>query len=110
MEDMIVKEGDQIEGIFCHWDNGATGIIGALKAAGMEGKFLVAVDGCRAGFEQVRSGAQSVTIMQNFEVFTQKKSSTYKGYARRKDYRTRKLHPLDIVSLENIDDFTPPEW
>ena len=31
-EDMITKYGDKIQFIFCHWDNGATGVINALKA------------------------------------------------------------------------------
>ena len=38
-EDMIVKYGDEIDGVFCHWDNGATGVIEAFKAAGLEGKY-----------------------------------------------------------------------
>ena len=31
-EDMITKYGDKIKFIFTHWDNGATGVINALKA------------------------------------------------------------------------------
>jgi ribose transport system substrate-binding protein len=53
MDDFIVKYGDQIQGVFCHWDNGATGVIGALKNANMTDVFVVGVDGCRAGFDQV---------------------------------------------------------
>ena len=49
MEDLITKHGSKIEGVFCHWDNGATGVIEAAEAAGMSGLFIVAVDGCRAG-------------------------------------------------------------
>ena len=29
---MITKYGDKIKFIFTHWDNGATGVINALKA------------------------------------------------------------------------------
>ncbi len=111
MEDMIVKNGDRIDGVFCHWDNGATGILGALKAAGMEGKYIVAVDGNRAGFDQVRSGEQSVTIMQNFETFAIKSLEMTRTILDGGKIDTPvNFVPLDIVSLENIDQFTPPEW
>jgi len=30
-EDMITKYGNKIQAIFCHWDNGATGVINASK-------------------------------------------------------------------------------
>lgn len=110
MEDMIVKNGDQIDGIFCHWDNGATGILGALKAAGMEDKFIVAVDGNRAGFDQVRSGEQSVTIMQNFETHVKKTLEMTKTILEGGSVEAVNFIPLDIVSMDNIDEFTPPEW
>jgi ribose transport system substrate-binding protein len=29
-EDFITKYGDEIDGVFCHWDNGATGVIEEL--------------------------------------------------------------------------------
>ncbi len=110
MEDMIVKHGSRIDGVFCHWDNGATGVLGALKAAGMTGKFIVAVDGNRAGFDQVRSGAQSVTIMQNFETFVKKSLELTKTKLSGGQIQAVNFIPLDIVSLKNIDTFTAPEW
>lgn len=55
-EDMIVKHGDEIQGIFCHWDGGATGCIEALKNANIEGTYIVAIDGSRSGFDQVKAG------------------------------------------------------
>jgi ribose transport system substrate-binding protein len=111
MEDMIVKHGDKIDGIFCHWDGGATGILNAIEAAGMKGKFIVGVDGNKAGFDQVRSGKQSVTIMQNFEKFAQiTLATTRKILEGGKPEKVVNFVELDIVSLENIDNFTPPEW
>lgn len=111
MEDMITKHGEEIDGIFCHWDNGATGIIGALKAAGMEDKFIVGVDGNRAGFDQVRSGEQSVTIMQNFETFAKKSLEMARTILDGGSIQQAvNFVPLDIVDLGNIDSFTAPEW
>lgn len=110
MEDMITKNGTKIEGVFVHWDNGATGAIQALKAAKMEGKFVVGVDGCRAGFDQVRSGDQSVTIMQNFENMTTKSLELARKVVDGEQVEPQNFIPLDIVNLGNIDTFTAPEW
>ena len=110
MEDMIVKHGDEIDGIFCHWDNGATGIIEAMKAAGMDGKYIVAVDGNRAGFDQVRDGKQGATIMQNFENMSRKSLELAKAMMDGKTVDKINFIPLDIVTNDNIDQFTPPEW
>ena len=110
MEDMIVKYGDDIDGIFCHWDNGATGIIGAMKAAGMEGKYIVAVDGNRAGFDQVKTKKQGATIMQNFENMSCKSLELAKSMLDGNTVDPVNFIPLDIVTLDNIDQFTPPEW
>ncbi|MEG1812821.1 MAG: sugar ABC transporter substrate-binding protein [Clostridia bacterium] len=111
MEDFIVKYGDQIQGVFCHWDNGATGIIEALKAANMlEGMYLIGVDGCRAGFDQVRAGTQSVTIMQNFETQSQKTLACARALLDGGTVEELNFVPLDTVSLENIDQFEVPEW
>jgi ABC-type sugar transport system substrate-binding protein len=110
MEDMITKNGAKIEGVFVHWDNGATGAIQALKAAKMEGKFVVGVDGCRAGFDQVRSGDQSVTIMQNFENMTTKSLELARKVVDGEKVEQQNFIPLDIVSKDNIDTFTAPEW
>ncbi|MBF4692159.1 sugar ABC transporter substrate-binding protein [Fusibacter ferrireducens] len=109
-EDMITKYGSEIDGIFCHWDNGGTGVIQALKAAKMDNVYLVAVDGCRAGFEQVKSGEQSVTIMQNFSNMTKKSLELAKDKLDGKEVESVNFIPLDIVDLDNIDTFTAPEW
>lgn len=109
-EDMITKYGNKIDGVFVHWDNGATGVIQALKAAGMQGKFVVGVDGCRAGFDQVRDGDQSVTIMQNFENMTTKSLELARKVINGEKVEQQNFIPLDIVNIDNIDTFTAPEW
>ena len=109
-EDMIVKYGDEIDGVFCHWDNGATGVIEAFNAAGLEGKFIVGVDGNRAGFEQVRSGDQAASIAQNFETFAMKAMELTRDILDGKTIEPVNFIPLDIVTLDNIDTFTTPEW
>jgi ABC-type sugar transport system substrate-binding protein len=110
MEDFIVKHGDKIQGVFCHWDGGATGIINALANAKMKGVFVVGVDGNSSGFDQVRAGTQSVTIMQNFEAMAKKSMALARAKLNGEKIEPVNFMPLDIVTLENIDTFTPPEW
>lgn len=110
MEDFITTYGDQIQGVFCHWDNGATGCINALEAAGMNNVPIVGVDGCRAGFDQVREGKQYATIMNNFEAQAiMSLELATKCFAGESVDSVNYTVP-DVVTLTNIDDFTVPEW
>ncbi len=110
-EDLIVKHGKKIQGVFVHWDNGVTGVAQALKAANMmDGVFIVGVDGNRAGFDQVRKGTQSVTIMQNFEAMSKKSLELARAAVDGKKVDPINFIALDIVDQKNIDQFTAPEW
>lgn len=111
MEDMIIKYGDDIDGVFCHWDNGVTGIIEALKAAGkLDGMFIVGVDGNANGFAQVREGTQSVSIAQNFTTMSKKAMELARKVIDGEKVEEVNFIDLDIVSLDNIDTFPNPEW
>ncbi|MDP2790692.1 MAG: sugar ABC transporter substrate-binding protein [Rectinemataceae bacterium] len=112
MENMIVKYGKDIQGVFCHWDNGATGVIQAAKAAGIANLFIVGVDGNRAGYVQVQNGDQSVSIAQDFTVMTRKDLELAKAVLAGK-----KVDPVNFVPLTVVDkaliasgDFDSPEW
>lgn len=110
MEDFIVKYGDEIQGVFCHWDNGATGVLEALKSAGMNDVYVVAVDGCKAGFDQVQSGEQSVTIMQNFVTMAQKAMEVARTSLDGGSFEPVNFIDFDVVTADNISDFEMPEW
>ncbi len=111
MEDMITKNGDEIQGVFCHWDNGVTGIIEALKAANMlEGMFIVGVDGNQNGFAQVQAGEQSVSIAQNFTTMSKKAMEFARAVIDGETVEAVNFIPLDVVTLDNIDTFATPEW
>jgi ABC-type sugar transport system substrate-binding protein len=112
MENMIVKYGKDIQGVFCHWDNGATGVIQAAKAAGIANLFIVGVDGNRAGYTQVLSGDQSVSIAQNFTVMAKKDLELAKAVV-----AGQKVEPVNFVPLTVVDKaligsggFDSPEW
>jgi ABC-type sugar transport system substrate-binding protein len=112
MENMIVKYGKDIQGVFVHWDNGATGVIQAAKAANINGLYIVGVDGNRAGYVQVQSGDQSVSIAQDFTVMTKKDLELAKAVVAGK-----KVDPINFVPLTVVDKaliasggFDSPEW
>ena len=111
MQDFIVKYGDKIDGIFCHWDNGATGVIQALQNANMDIPYLVAVDGCKAGFDQVAAGTQAVCLMQNFETMAVKELELIRTVLDGGTVDEQiNFIPWDVVTKDTIDSFTYPEW
>ncbi len=112
MENMIVKYGKDIQGVFCHWDNGATGVLQAAKAAGLKDLFIVGVDGNRAGYVQVQGGEQSVSIAQDFAVMAKKDLELARAVLDKK-----KVEPVNFVPLTVVDKaliasggFDSPEW
>ena len=110
MEDFIVKYGDQIQGVFCHWDNGATGIIEALKNANMNDVYLVAVDGCRAGYDQVKAGTQSVSIGQSFTNMAIQSLKCAQAMLTSQTFEAVNFIPLDTVTKDNVEILPYPEW
>lgn len=110
MEDFVMAYGDQIDGVFCHWDNGATGCINALKANGMDNVPIVGVDGCRAGFDQVNDGGQYATIMNNFEADSLTSLELATKWFNGETVDSVNFITPDVVTLKNINEFTTPEW
>jgi ribose transport system substrate-binding protein len=110
MEDDIVKYGKDIQGVFVHWDNGATGVIQAAKAAGITGLYIVGVDGNRAGYYQVQSGDQAVSIAQDFVVMTKKDLELAQTVLAGKKVQPINYVPLTVVDKDTISSFMPPEW
>ncbi|MCX7026808.1 MAG: sugar ABC transporter substrate-binding protein [Spirochaetes bacterium] len=112
MENMIVKYGKDIQGVFCHWDNGATGVIQAARAAGISNLFIIGVDGNRAGYVQVENGDQSVSIAQDFIVMTKKDLELAKAVVAGKKVEPINFVPLTVVdkALISSGGFDSPEW
>jgi ribose transport system substrate-binding protein len=110
MEDDIVKFGTDIQGVFVHWDNGATGVIQAAKAAGIKGLFIVGVDGNRAGYYQVQSGDQAVSIAQDFVLMTKTDLGLARDVLAGKKVQPINFVPLFAVDKNSIASFDPPEW
>ncbi len=110
MEDDIVKYGSDIQGVFVHWDNGATGVIQAAKAAGITGLYIIGVDGNRAGYYQVQSGDQAVSIAQDFVLMTKTDLGLARDVLAGKKVKPINFVPLFAVDKNSIASFDPPEW
>jgi ribose transport system substrate-binding protein len=110
MENMIVKYGKEIQGVFVHWDNGATGVIQAAKAAGLTNLFIVGVDGNRAGYVQVKNGEQSVSIAQDFVLMTKTDLGLARDVLAGKKVQPINWVPLAVIDKESVKTFDPPEW
>jgi ABC-type sugar transport system substrate-binding protein len=112
--DMITKYGDKIQFIFCHWDNGATGVINALKAVNKDWAnkvMIVAVDGNKTGFQQVQSWGNYISIAQNAETITSKVMEQSMKFIKKDPAAVKtNIIPFDVISKDTIANFTAPEW
>jgi ABC-type sugar transport system substrate-binding protein len=110
-EDMITKYGDEIQFVFCHWDNGATGVINALTAAGMTDVLVFGVDGNAVAFEQVQSWTNYNSIGQNVETIARKSMEIANLFlANDPSAQFDNIVPFDLITKETFGNFTPPEW
>ena len=117
MEDFIILYGDEIEAVFCHWDNGATGCINALADAGIEGVYVIGVDGNQTGYQQVKDGTQGLCVGQNFDKMTTDTLDAITAFINGEEDsfewdtdQRNKWTAMDVVTAETIDDFPWPEW
>ncbi len=110
MEDFIVKYGKDIQGVFVHWDNGATGVIQAAKAAGLKNIFIIGVDGNKAGYVQVKSGDQAVSIAQDFTAMVDKSLSLAKDVLAGKKVQGYNVIPQVIYDKTTVSKYSTPEW
>ena len=110
MEEFINEFGDAIDVVYCHWDNGATGVLGALRTAGMHDVKVIGIEGSGRGYQQVKDGRQWLSVGISFT-----------NMARQALYNTREILegrsvpeisniPWDIITAETIDDLPWPEW
>jgi len=110
-EDMITKYGDEIQFVFCHWDNGATGVINALTAAGMTDVLVFGVDGNAVAFEQVQSWTNYNSIGQNVETIARKSMEIANLFlAGDPSAKFDNIVPFDLITKDTFGNFTPPEW
>lgn len=110
-EDFIVKYGEDIDAVYCHWDVGATGCIEALKAANLNDVYVIGVDGCSVGYDQVIDGTQALCIGQSFSQMTQDAFTCITKLMNGETLENDVVWTaLDIVTKDTVNDFPYPEW
>jgi ABC-type sugar transport system substrate-binding protein len=112
MQDFIVKYGDEIEGVFCHWDNGYTGVIQALAGAGMDTDaiFGVGVDGNKAGYDQVTEGTQTISLAQDFEIMVTMSLQAARDTLDGVEIDEIQFIPWVTYSADTVADIDRPAW
>lgn len=108
-EDFIVMYGDDIDGIFCHWDNGGVGVVEALKAAGYEpgDAFMVTVDGCYNGFDLIKEGWLYASVMQDCDTMAKVCIESIKTLREGGEVEEIINPDLILVTSENVNDIDP---
>jgi len=102
MEDYITKYGDQIQFVYCHWDNGATTIVQALENRGILDKvFILSVDGCRAGFDLVKNGKTAGTMYQDMAFQSKECVKAIAAIKNGEKIDPIKVAPWTVISKEN---------
>ena len=110
MEDFIVRYGNQINGVWCHWDNGASGVIQALQNAGRTDVFVIGVDGNRTGYAQVRAGTQALSVGQSFTNMAEASLRNARTMLQGGSVEKINWIPLDMVTRDTINNFVEPDW
>jgi len=110
MEDFIVMYGDQIDIVWCHWDNGASAVIEALHAAGMHDVFVIGVDGNSTGYQQVLDGVQALSVGQSFTNMARESLRNAQTLFQGGTVNKINIIPMDMVTLDNIHDLPWPAW
>ena len=110
MEDFIAQFGSQIDIVYCHWDNGATGVIEALHEAGMYDVLVIGMDGSSTGYQQVKDGHQWLSAGMNFTNMVIKSLENAKTLLEGDTAPVINIIPWDMVTAETIDGFTWSAW
>jgi len=112
MQNFIVKYGDKIQGVYCHWDGGLTGCFQAMKAANMDPipLYTLGIDGNQDGFNNVRSGLQDISLMQNFDLMTNVCLELMVKVLNGETVPSSTMPPWELITLETIDNYNAPEW
>lgn len=112
MQDLIVKYGDEIDAVYCQWDDGLAGCILAEESAGMDPVSIwqVAVDGNKTGFQNVLANKQNLSIMQNFDKMVAKSIELLKTKLSGGEVEGRNILDWDLVTPDTINDYEMPAW
>ena len=110
MEGFLVAH-DNIDIVWCHWDNGASGVIEAAQAAGrLDEIFIIGYDGNSTGYQQVKDGVQALSVGQSFTNMALKSLENARTMLDGGTVEKINWIPVDMVTIDSIDSFPWPAW
>jgi len=110
MEDFLIAHGDEIDIVWCHWDNGASAVIEAAQAAGRNDIFIIGVDGNSTGYQQVKDGTQALSVGQSFTNMAKQSLQNARTLLDGGSVDAVNIIPMDMVTLDNVETLPWPEW
>ena len=118
MEDFLLIYGDEINIVYCHWDNGASGVIEAVQCAeripgtdiAAGEVFIIGFDGNETGYYQVEAGVQALSVGFSFTNIVIKSLELARMMLDGGIVEKINWVPFDMVTLETIDSFPWPYW
>ena len=110
MEEFLAVHGNAIDIVWCHWDDGATGVIEAARAAGRSDIFIIGVGGNIAGFEQVRDSTQALSVGQSYTSIVAQALDNARRILDGETVPTINIIPMVMVTIDNVNDLPWPEW
>jgi len=110
MEEFLATHGNAIDIVWCHWDDGATGVIEAANAAGRSDLFIIGVGGNKTGFEQVKASTQALSVGQNYTSIVTQALDNARTLLDGGTVPVINIIPMEMVTIDNVNVLPWPEW
>ena len=110
MNDFIGKYPGQIDFVYCHWDNGATGVIEALLDSEIYNVLVIGVDGNSTGYSQVMGGVQWLCVGWSVTNVIGQSLHNAKEMMEGRDVPEIDIVSPDLVTIDTIYNLPWPAW
>ena len=109
--DWLTRFGKDLKGIFLADDSAQTlGAVEALKKAGRDDVVLVAAGNSKIGMDLVKEGKVFSITYQTAEGDGALAVATAADWFNGKEIEPVRYLPQDIITIDNVDSFYPPQW
>ncbi|MGL1892430.1 MAG: sugar ABC transporter substrate-binding protein [Spirochaetaceae bacterium] len=111
VSDWITRFGDELTGIYVADDSShALGVAEALKKAGREDIIVVGAGNSKVGMDLVKDGGIAGITYQTAEGDGALSVLTAADWFNGKDVPAIRNIPQQIITVDNVDTFYPPQW
>ena len=102
----VALQGDpDITGIFAINDPTAAGCVAAIKGSGLEGIYVVAIDGSQDAIDMIKAGDLLCTAAQSPQQIGEKAVEVAKHIFAGEEYDEMYVIPITNITAENVDEF-----